>query len=609
MRPYLGLYFKIVCMALAVTVPFFNYARTIPSADWWTHALTLSLLGGGLFAGLFVTKQNESPRVLLWLLVWWLLAFLPAFILRSDNVYQLPLSEAGAVLLVALGTVQIHGVQHKLGREVVVVVFATSILVAALLQALIGFTQLMGMTSLGHGYLLVDPVNPRNNIMGNFGQRNQFAQFLSWGVIAAAYLCMTGRLRAWLAVPTMVVLSVVMAWSGGRLPLAYAVSMMLVAVVWWRRSGDRRVLNTLLIGAGLIIAAQFLGHHIAFWLTGIDLNSGLDRLGDAGFGARRRIEWEKAWQIVQTYPWFGVGFGGFAYQSVWLEAFAGLGKIPENALFTHSHNLVTQLLAETGVPATLLAAIGVTACLLPYWRRDQATPENAFLILIAAAILGHSMFEYPLWYLPFLTMFFVVLSLSPQTGVSIPVRPALRRVGTLLLLVGTVFYLASGAKAFTFLQTSVFPGGNAQTNQKNIDGLVALSPNLFWSYEAELGLSNYLQPSRHDLEFKRRHYEQLVAYRPYPLLLCHLAMLRSWSGDQAAARDAMQMALATFPKDGPQLLWRLQVANDSSLQPLIDLAQRSVTAREKGGDLAAVEAITKGLRVRGPQIPDLSRFR
>lgn len=609
MRSYFASCCMLVCLAFAVTVPFFNYARTIPSADWWTHALALALLGGALFAGLLVVKQDENPRALLWLLGWWLLVFLPAFILRSGNVYQLPLSEAGAVLLVTLGAVQIHGIQHKIGREVVVTVLATSILIAALLQALIGFTQLMGMTSLGHGYLLVDPSSPRSNIMGNFGQRNQFAQFLSWGVIAAAYLSMTGRLRVWLAVPAMVVLSVVMAWSGGRLPLAYAVAMVLVAMVWWWRSGDRKVLFSLLVGAGLIIIAQLFGHYIASWLTGLDVNSGLDRINDAGFGARRRIEWEKVWQIVQAYPWFGVGFSGFAYQSVWLEAFAGLGKIPENALFTHSHNLVTQLLAETGIPATLLAAIGVAACLLPYWRRDQATPENAFLILIAAALLGHSMFEYPLWYLPFLAMFFVVLSLSPQTGVSIPVRPALRRVGTLLLLVGTVFYVVSGAKAFTFLQTSVFPGGNAQTNQKNIDGLVALSPNLFWSYEAELGLSNYLQPSHHDLEFKRRHYEQLVAYRPYPLLLCHLAMLRSWSGDQNGARDAMLMALATFPKDGPQLLWRLRAANDPSLQPLITLAQISVTAREQGGDLAAVEAITKGLPVRGPQIPDLSRFR
>jgi hypothetical protein len=63
------------------------------------------------------------------------------------------------------------------------------------------------------------------------------------------------------------------------------------------------------------------------------------------------IEWQKAWLIFQSYPLFGVGIGGFAWQSVWLEYHGGLAHSSEFALFTHPHNLVAILLAEVGLNA------------------------------------------------------------------------------------------------------------------------------------------------------------------------------------------------------------------------------------------------------------------
>lgn len=598
-----------VLLSLALTLPFFNFMRTVPSPDWWTHAVTLLCLSAVLFGSLLTSAVANWSRGFLLLLLWWLCAFLPWFLRQPGNLYQLPLSEALATLFVIVAAAQATNLQEKLGRERLVTVLAAMVLLAALLQGLIGYLQLLGVAPLAHGWLLYDPANPQTNIMGNIAQRNQFAQFLTWGVLAAAYLFIKRHLRVWLAVPAVLFLVTVMAWSGGRLPLAYAGAMVVVALVWYRHSHDRRLMRTLLLAAVAMLGAQLWGQHVAHWLTGLDIASGLDRLDAAGFGARRRIEWLKAWQIVQAYPWFGVGFGGFAYQSVWLEAFAGYDKIPENSLFTHSHNLIAQLLAETGVPATLLAAVVCIVCLLPYWKKAQANAENAFLTLLAAAILGHSMFEYPLWYLPFLAMFCIILVLSPLPGIEVPVRQALRKFGAALLLLGGIAYLVTGMQTFWVLQTSVQPGRSQQENYQRVETLLGVSSNPFWSYEAEIALSNYLQPSKKDLAVKRRHYEQLVAYRPYPLLLCNLAMLRHWSGDVQGAQDLIVMALATYPANAALVLSRLQYADDPSMQPMIDMASKAVQAFQRGGDQAAAEAATQGLPKRGPQLPDLSRFR
>ncbi|SCK14901.1 PglL family O-oligosaccharyltransferase [Vogesella sp. LIG4] len=596
----------LVFLAMAVSLPFFNYARYVPAPDWWTDAAALFMLVCGALLGLLSASTMAWPRASIWALVWWLACFVPIFVLRFGNVYQIPLSETFGILWAIVAGSQFYALEQRLGRPRVVTVLAICVLIVALMQAFIGFEQLMGLALLANGYFLF---NGPGDIMGNFGQRNQFAQFLSWGIIAAQYLMATRKLNIVLSFISMTILSVVVAWSGGRLPLAYAVTMVLFATVWYRKNRDVRLLSTLIAGAVLILVAQLFGHHIAQWITGHEVNSGLDRINDAGFGGRRRVEWTKAWQIAKAYPWFGVGFGGYAYQSVWLEAFAGLPKIPENTLFTHSHNLITQLLAETGVPATLLAATGVVVAMLPYFRREQATSENAFLVLIAAAILGHSMFEYPMWYMPFLVMFFIVLMLSPQGGLSIPVRPMLRKLGVLVLVVATFAYLVNGASVFNQLRFMVVTTTDVKLNEKNMARLLQIAPNPFWSYEAESLLANYMQPSRQDLQLKRRYYEQLAAYRPYPLLLCNLAMLRTWSGDQAGAQNALIMALATYPANSPQILWQLKAAGDPALQPLEDMANKSAQTLAKHGDQAVVEAVTKGLPVRGPQIPDLSRFR
>lgn len=594
----------LVLLCLTVSLPFLNYLRYTPLPDWWTNAMVLALLSPALLlAACRRTPEHEYwslslPRMLPWLLAWWCLAFLPAALRRDGGVYSLALNESLSVLPLLVGAVLLYQLQGRLGRTLVLRALAVTLLFSALLQAWIGVVQLLQLGPVAHGFLMYDQAH---TIMGNVAQRNQFAQVLTWGMLAAAYLWSTQCLRAWLALPAMALLALVIAWTGGRLPLAYGGAMLVVAGFWYLRTRDRRLLWPLLSAALLLLLAQLWGGIVTQWLTGQTLTSGFDRLADTGFGERRRIEWHKAWLVTLAHPWFGVGIGGYAYQSAWLEAFGGLGKLPESWLFTHSHNLIMQLLAETGIPATVLAVVGGVLCLRPYLQRRHADHDSAFLLLLATTILGHSMFEYPLWYLPFLQLLLFVLVLSPWPPLQLAVRASLRRTGLWSVLAGCVFYLVSGVPAFWTIVPAQQPVRDAAVNLQRIDSLLQLSGNPFWRYEAELTLANYLVPTPTDVAIKRNHYEQLVRYRPYPMLLCHLAMLRAWDKQPQAALQAMTMAIAVYPDVLPTMLVALNARHDPEIAPLLQLAVRAQLAYQKGGALAAVNQVAS--HAQGAALP------
>ena len=591
-------------LLLVYILPLLNFARYSPVQDWWTNALTLALVAVSLLLASWQARRDQArfttvPWFLPGFALWWLLLWLGSlWRYQQHSAGMLPF-ELFAVLLTALGACLLAAQQQSLGRERLVGWLAYAVLAGAVFQALIGVAQITGWAPSANGWLVFNG----REVMGNAGQRNQFAHVLSWGVVAAAYLWSKQRLPLGLAAFAVTFLALLTAWSSGRLPVAYAAAMALLGLLWRSRAPHLRIGQALLWAAAAIVMFQLTGKPLAKWLIGLDIGSGLDRIGEYGFGARRRVEWAKCWEIVQAYPWLGTGYGGYGYQSVWLETFGGLPKVPESSLFTHSHNLITQLAAETGVPATLLAAAVVAGALWPYLQRQHATAENAFLLLMGAITLGHAMFEYPMWYLPFSFAFFVVLALSPKAGVELALRASMRRVGAMILGVATLLYVVKGAMVFPLLVGSQNPTRDIKQNQRQIEQLISLSANPFWRFESELMLSNFLVPSPNQLGIKLRHHEELVAYRPYPMLLCKLAMLRQWSGQPGGAQDSLRMLQAAYPADAPRCAMVIASSGDTRLQPLLDKAAMGAVTQQRQGDAALVRQVTAGLPVRPPLLP------
>ncbi|WP_041702789.1 PglL family O-oligosaccharyltransferase [Pseudogulbenkiania sp. NH8B] len=598
--PMVGLW----SVLLTLLVPFMQTLYYYPLVEWWRNALVLALVAFALIWRLPASTGEAGkitiPKACLFAFLLALYIVLSFSLLSPQSYISRSLFPMVCLIIASLAGFIVYAEAARLGRDRVIHCLAIVLCVGAIIQALLGAMQVSGLAVLIPGDLvLFDRSNPSGNIMGNIGQRNQYAHYLAWGMTATCYLYSEGKSRSWAFHLSALLLALLMAWSGSRLVLAYMAGFVVLALLWYRRAdgstvtGQRcmKMSKALLIACVYIVMTQlFLEQltqlfHVAGWQ--ISGTSGAGRLMEAGFGARRRIEWAKAWQVFRTHPLFGTAWDGFAYQSVWLEAFGGYPKFSESVLFTHSHNLFAQLLAETGIVGAAIVITALSCCLFPYFRKKQVTAGNLLLISLAMVTLGHSMFEYPLWSLPFLCGLMIVLALSPNDGVQLNVRISWRRFGSGVSVILIGWYLVTGVSIFSDLAQWRVRSANPSVNEQRVSALVNLARNPLWSYDADQQLSTYLSSDRQLLATKRQLFERLVAYRPYHYQLSQLAILRALDKDSTGAREAMAMRIAAYPDSVGSILAFLQTRNEPELQPLREMAERAVKAYQQGGAEAA----------------------
>ncbi|AXE35658.1 PglL family O-oligosaccharyltransferase [Chromobacterium phragmitis] len=589
-------------------IPFLNAARLSPLQDWWTNALVLLTVGG---AAVWVFRKRASE-----LEIPWINAFLLVFLLYVifsgviHGSYTVTLQMAGVMLSLLLLCQSAQGLK---GRHGVLALLAWSLLLGGGAQAAFGLLQVTGLAYHFDGWVVFQSKGPSSSVIGNIGQRNQYANYLTLSMLAACYLWGERRLRGGAAFAALTVFSLLIAWSGARLPLAYGLGLACLAWYWHRRARQNEAVSRMAAAMALSVTmlafCQVFAHPLVGWLqaVGLDANiqSGADRILDAGLGARRRVEWAKAWLMLKDYPLLGCGLGGYAYQSAWLEAFGGFPKIAENTLFTHSHNLIFQLLAETGVVGSLIILSGLVFCLLPYFYRGAQNSGNLFLIGAAFVILCHSQFEFPLWYLPFLALLALVCALSPRRGFSARLDTALLQWSGVAAGACLMLYVLSGAWVFWTLTQYNHPTADVKTNQERVARLqnIALLP--WWQDAANLVLINYVEPSRSYSDAKLLYFEQLARFQPYSAVLFKLAMQQALAGEQEKARVSMAMAIANYPGEVLRFVYFLRAANDPALEGLVRMTQAAARAYAlhgvdtEEGRVAAVMAVSAPV-TRGP---------
>ena len=76
--------------------------------------------------------------------------------------------------------------------------------------------------------------------------------------------------------------------------------------------------------------------------------------------------------FLWTIHWLGVGLGGYAAHSMAMETMHSGGLAGANVLFTHCHNFLLQLLAETGIVGTLGIVTALLWAFLPWLKRKNA---------------------------------------------------------------------------------------------------------------------------------------------------------------------------------------------------------------------------------------------
>lgn len=587
-------------LGLAILLPLFNFMRYAPLADWYFVGLALLAVAACLAINAYQQSGFFLPVINIFILL-----FIIVLLAAPQAAALIPTL---LLLLLFFLFSGLHVCTTEVERGRLIRLLASMIFVAALLQAIMGFSQVIDMAKEFNGWVGYDINNRTGNIFGNVGQRNQFADFLAWGMVAASYLYASRKMRFAVFFVSILLLVLLLVWSGSRMPFGYGLVLCGLGWFWVRRAAhDRevyRMVGALAVAVLLFALVQIFSHPLEIALNAIGLpinvQSGSERLLEAGMGVRRRVEWVKAWDIFLAHPLLGVGLGNFAHYTVAMEAYAGLPKFPESWLFTNCHNLFFQLLAETGLIGTAIVVIGLGACLLPYLSRGRQSADNLLLLSIAAIILSHSMLEYPLWYWPFLSMLLLICALSPLRYRILEIRPSFAAAVSVGVAVCCVANFVFGHQVFWDLVRSNMPVPDIKEDIRRVVRLQQIARNPLWRPEAELVLSNYLLPTRSQLHYKIQLFEKMADSMPYSQLLFKLAVLYSMDNQPEKARQAMVLAIANYPDFISGFADELSKMPDPSLANIKAMALRAKLAYGNPATITDQRRIATVMTVASP---------
>jgi putative inorganic carbon (hco3(-)) transporter len=153
-----------------------------------------------------------------------------------------------------------------------------------------------------------------------------------------------------------------------------AMAATLPAVWWMTQEHWKRYAKWLLLTAAGGFGLYILMLHVLPGLLGIDVSyaikfsSGRDVLDSSG---RVRL-WLDAWRLMMSHPWLGAG-----------PMMTALGSVSK--ISAHPHNYVLQLLAEWGIPFTLLLVGGTVFGVIKWRRLIQSAPEESTLLALPIA--------------------------------------------------------------------------------------------------------------------------------------------------------------------------------------------------------------------------------
>ena len=324
----------------------------------------------------------------------------------------------------------------------------------------------------------------------NFGQPNQLATLLIWGLLACAWAYNIEKIRASVAVLLAAFLLSGIALSQSR--TAWIGLAFLVVASWtWRRLWRSKWLPW-------SVTALFL----VFWAYPPLLKALPDALqiasaqtnfrGDQLEGGLRPLAWRLFLDAALAQPWFGYGWSEVTKAQLAVAA----DFLPLHNIFGQAHNLFLDLVLWLGLPLGLFISAAIVWQFTAYLRA-VSNAKDAILLMFLGVIGIHAMLELPLHYAYFLLPTGLVVGVlnSRIGGQPVCTTPRWTLMGlwlaaTLLLSVIVVDYF----RVETSFQTLRFELARIGTLQQGKPPDVVLLTQLrerinFMRYEVKRGMS------------------------------------------------------------------------------------------------------------------------
>ena len=502
----------------------------------------------------FINKKLAIPIIVLPLLIFGIwVAVQPYFV--NINFIGLSYITSFEMLICIIIAITFNTLVKNFGLETVLITICITLTIGSILQSIIGFLQYSGLYK-NFSWVFYDSAHPTTNIFGHFGQRNHYCHYLSWGIFSLVYLIHKDKIKFTVFLPILIWLIFSITIAASRSVLMYFACASLISLFFYlfnQNASSKKLFFLIGISTILLLVTQYI-YPIAYKIITHhnQINSGLQRIssngGEANFIGRRWVEWQKAWMVFKNSKILGIGWNEYAKQSVYLQTI--FPKAPLNSgLFTNCHNLILQLLAETGLIGTLTVISGLAYSIYRIFLQNKL--ENTIVCCMIFTTFMHSMVEYPLWYIYFLGPLVIFLSLDRPIFITNS-----NIIASIIIIPLSVIVYLNVKSCFIF-NTLVYyneaPNSIKEfTKQaKYLENLV--NNDILWEYTALYSLDNYIVVNSintnkyMDINTQLQYENKFSEFHPYPDNIIKQAMLNWNLGKFAEARSLINLALVAFP--------------------------------------------------------------
>lgn len=547
--------FLFIGFILLFVFPQLNNVHYDPQPQFWAE-MTAAWIAIGIFTFIIIRFDKITiPFSVIPLSLFAIYLTLQPSVMQHIDFIGLNYVAALEMVIGILLAISVNTIRNTYGMKYLVTVLAYALVTGAILQSIIGIIQYTGSTKLFGDMIFYDSSHPTTNIFGHFGQRNHYAHYLTWGTLGLIYLFQQQRINYKMFYPLLVWLCFSLTISASRSVLIYFPLASIISVIAYLTNRNKQTKQLML----LIIIATAALFTIEYMLPIINKlfaahnssTSGLSRLSSNGGNetGRRSIEWQKAWIVFKDHPLLGVGWNGFAKQSVLLYPLFPNAEL-NSGLFTNCHNLILQLLAETGLVGTLIVVIGLISAVLRQTIKNLNS-ETIIILCMLGTTLAHSMNEYPLWYVYFLVGLVTFISLDKPL---VTLSTKFITLVSIVPLAYLVYLMIRGSMIFDTLVDYYDTPDDQKTYNTQAHYLEKLvNNNALWSYYSLYTLDNYInvddEMTDDLMSIQQQYYytNKLATFHPYPDTMLKQAMLDFNLGNESAAESLVKLDVLAFP--------------------------------------------------------------
>lgn len=411
------------------------------------------------------------------------------------------------------------------------------------------------------------PIDSR--ITGGIGQHNNFADILSWGILANLYLFhKTNKLRTIIFWANLIIISIFVARAESRTAFFYPIILLAYSLYLWRYKitpSNQEYLRKLVISCGVMLVILLIYHfleknHLIHQVNYNNLNpfdNPETRASLRSMSVNERFTmWGRAWMMFIQHPILGVGWNQYLqYFLITPTPSFAPNIVGELAAFSNCHNLILQLLATTGIFGTLLFIILILYLICNLAK--QSLQAQILPLGVGLIVLTHSMLEYPLFNAAILIPVLLITTINENKYYSLNLKYRKLFICISGLLITLIWWQISlGINNFLILSQAKKPNNyqmhNLQHNILNV--YFATANNLYWDDAADSVIAQNLLYSIRNPQNQKYFdltYEVIsrsAKYSPNPSFVLRLAVLDTVLGKKEKAQNEVNLVLKNYGK-------------------------------------------------------------